>query len=143
MNSAVPAENGTAVYGVGETATAKSYKLTVNELKVLESDNQFVQPADGKEFIEVVLTIENISDRELSVSSVLNFSAYEDGYSVSENITAMTLTDNKTADGTIAGGKKLKGSLCYEVTKGWSELEIDVDIGYSKDDQIKLLIINE
>lgn len=137
--SSTTPENAPKSYGVGETATAKSYKLTVDELNVLESDNQFIQPDEGKEFVEVVLTIENISESDISISSVLNFKAYEDGYAVSEDLTAMTLTENKTADGTLSSGKKLKGSLCYELSKEWSELEIDVEIGFSKDDEIKLL----
>lgn len=69
-------------YGAGDTATAKSYTLTVESLEVIESDNQFSQPDDGYEFVEIVLLLENISDNELNISSWLDFDAYVDGFSI-------------------------------------------------------------
>ena len=41
---------------------------------------------------------------------------------------------------TIAGDKKLKGVLCYQVPENWTELEITVDLGYSSKDEITLLL---
>lgn len=128
------------MYGLGETAVAKSYKLTVNALNTVESDNQFAQPDDGKEYVEVELILENISDSELAISSVLNCNAYEDGFAISENLSAGVAAGTDSFNGTVASGKKLKGSLYYELNEGWKELEIDVDIGLSKDDEIKILL---
>lgn len=127
-------------YGLGETAVAKSYKLTVNDLKTVESDNQFAQPDDGKEYVEVELILENTSGSELAISSVLNCNAYEDGFAISENLSVSVAAGTDSFNGTVASGKKLKGSLYYELNEGWTELEIDVDIGISNDDEIKILL---
>lgn len=128
------------MYGIGETAIAKSYKLTANSVNVIKSDNQFVQPDEGKEFVEVEFLLENISDSELAVSSVLNCNAYEDGFVVSEDLSAGVASGKDSLNGTVAKGKKLKGSLFYELNEGWKELEIDIDIGLSKDDEVKFLL---
>lgn len=130
------------MYGLGETAVAKSYKLTINAINTVESDNQFAQPEDGKEYVEVELLLENTSDSELAISSVLNCNAYEDGFAISENLSAGVVAGTDSFNGTVASGKKLKGSLYYELNEGWKELEIDVDIGLSKDDEIKILLTN-
>lgn len=42
-------------------------------------------------------------------------------------------------NGTVASGKKLKGCLFYELSNEWNELEIDISIGLSKEDEVKFL----
>jgi len=49
-------------------------------------------------------------------------------------------------DGGLAKGKKLKGSLAYELPKDWKELEIHMDLTLltlSTDGEIKILLKNE
>lgn len=130
-------------YSVGDTATAKSYKMTIESLNVVESDNQFAQPDEGNEFIEIVLLIENISDNELNVSSLMNFDAYVDGFAINEDLSAQVASGKDTMNGTLASGKKLKGVLCYQVPEDWNELEIAVDLGYSSKDEITLILNNK
>ena len=122
VSSRVEESEEKKMYGLGETAVA--------------------QPDDGKEYVEVELLLENTSDSELAISSVLNCNAYEDGFAISENLSAGVAAGTDSFNGTVASGKKLKGSLYYELNEGWKELEIDVDIGLSKDDEIKILLTN-
>lgn len=126
-------------YTVGDTATTKSYKLTVEGLNVVESDNQFVQPDDGNQFIEVLLMLENTSESEMHIS-MLNFDAYVDGFSISQDVTVASVSTRDNMGGTVGSGKKLSGSLCYEVPENWEELEVTVDIGT---DEIVLLMQNQ
>ncbi len=128
---------------VGQTAKAKSYNLSVDEVNILESDNMFSQPDEGNVYVEVVMTMENTSDSELNVSSLLYFESYVDGYVVSEDYLARAVTSNGTMDGAIAPGKKLKGSLCYQVPADWSEIEIQIDLGFSSNNEVTVLIENE
>lgn len=129
-----------STYGVGETAVAKSYKLTVESISVVESDNQFMQADEGYEFVGITLLLENTSNSELQVSSILDFDAYVDGFSVDEDLIGQSASDVSTMNGTVSGGKKLRGQLTYQLPIGWSELEIDVDLGYSSKDKVKLLL---
>lgn len=130
-------------YGVGETATTKNYKITAESLNYITSDNQFIQPAEGKKFIEAVLLIENISDAELNISSLINFDAYLDDLAIDMDLMGQTVSKNQTMDGTIASGKKLRGSLCYQVPENWSELEINVNLNLFSDKEVVLLFKNQ
>ncbi len=127
------------IYGLGETAKAKSFSLTANSVNVVKSDNQFVQPDEGNEYVEVEFVLENISDSDIVVSSVLNCNAYVDGFEVSEDLSAGVAAGSDSFNGTVASGKKLKGCLFYELSNDWNELEIDISIGLSKEDEVKFV----
>lgn len=131
---------------VGQTLTTKYFKVTVKSLKKLEGDS-FNKPSSGNEFVQVQLEIENISDDDFTISSILMFNAYYDGYSVNESLSAQ-IADNSisTMDGALAKGKKIKGQLAYELPKDWKELEIDVDLTtmkWSNDGKIKIKLQNQ
>lgn len=127
------------IYGLGETAKAKSFSLTANSVNVVKSDNQFVQPDEGNEYVEVEFVLENTSDSDIVVSSVLNCNAYVDGFAVSEDLSAGVAAGSDSFNGTVASGKKLKGCLFYELSTDWNELEIDISIGLSKEDEVKFV----
>lgn len=133
-------ESKPAAYGVGDTAQKKSYKLTVDSFREVKSDNQFAQPDEGKMFVEVVMTVENTTDDSELHISLLDFKAYEDGYALSSDLSALTASDTETIGGTVAGGKKIQGGLCYQVSEDFEELEIDVKIGYGSSNETKLLL---
>lgn len=138
-----PSEPAEVTYKVGDTAVAKSYTLAIEDLKVIESGNQFIVPDDGNIFIEIPLTLENTSTSDISISSLLCFSAYVDDYAMSEDLIARTCTNLASMDGTVGAGKKMKGSLCYQIPEGWKELQVDVDLGFSSKDEITIVIVNE
>ena len=127
------------IYGLGETAKAKSFSLTANSVNVVKSDNQFVQPDEGNEYVEVEFVLENTSDSDIVVSSVLNCNAYVDGFAVSEDLSAGVAAGSDSFNGTVASGKKLKGCLFYELSNDWNELEIDISIGLSKEEEVKFV----
>lgn len=127
------------IYGLGETAKAKSFSLTANSVNVVKSDNQFVQPDEGNEYVEVEFVLENTSDSDIVVSSVLNCNAYVDGFAVSEDLSAGVAAGSDSFNGTVSSGKKLKGCLFYELSNDWNELEIDISIGLSKEDEVKFV----
>lgn len=111
-----------AVFGVGDTvAVDDGIEMTILEASEYKSDNQFISPADGKIFYKVDVEISNNSGSDTSVSSMLSFEAYEDDYSIDESF-ASGIDDILSGD--IASGKKIRGSLCYELNKDWKTLEI-------------------
>ena len=130
-------------YGIGETAVCEKYNLTVESLNYLSSDNPFIQPDPDKKFIEVVLLIENTSDSELNVSSLLNFDAYLDDMAIDMDIMGQSASENGTMDGTVASGKKLRGSLCYQVPENWSKLEVNVNLDLFSKEEVVLLFENK
>ena len=97
-----------SIYGLGETAKAKSFNLTANSVNVVKSDNQFVQPDEGNEYVEVEFVLENTSDSDIVVSSVLNCNAYVDGFAVSENLSAGVAAGSDSYPGTSPGAASLR-----------------------------------
>lgn len=81
-------------------------------------------PTDGNVFIVCEFEIENNSDTDIAVSSIMSFEAYVDDYSTSMNLSAMLSTNQKQLDGSVAAGKKMNGVIGYEVPSGWSTIEV-------------------
>lgn len=111
-------------FNVGDTVDLKNVKATL--ISVVESTgSEYNKPTDGNIFLLCEFEIENNSDSDISVSSILSFEAYCDDYSISESLSAALETDKNTLDGTVAAGKKMNGVIAYEVPASWAKLEIN------------------
>ncbi len=119
-----PTEAATPEFGIGESAQLKNVIATM--VSVTESTgSSYNKPAEGNVFVLCELEIENNSDRELNISSMMSFEAYCDDYSCSFSFSALMEKGNKNQlDGTIAPGKKFNGVVGYEVPSDWKELEL-------------------
>lgn len=111
-------------FGLNETAVFENLKITATELKET-SGTEFYKPESGNTFAGVKFTIENISDEEQTVSSLLLFDAYADDVSCDYSISAQLAFDGDL-DGTLAPGKKLIGWYGVEVPENWSNLEFQI-----------------
>lgn len=112
-------------FSLNETAVFKSLKITATEIKE-SSGESFFSPDDGKVYVGVKFVIENISDEEQTVSSLLLFDAYVDDVACDLSFTASAAFGSETVDGTIAAGKKLVGWYAMEVPSEWSSIELHV-----------------
>lgn len=121
-STAAEAATEEPTYTVGDSVEVDDgitmHILSAGEYK---SDNQFIQPAEGKMYYKIDIEITNNSNKDTTVSSMVSFEAYEDDYSINE--TYVTGIDN-TISGGIAAGKKLTGSVVYELNKDWKVLEV-------------------
>ncbi|MBO4893754.1 MAG: DUF5067 domain-containing protein [Clostridia bacterium] len=112
-------------FKVGEIVEMNNVKATL--VKVSESiGSQFNKPSAGNVFVLCEFEIVNNSDKDVTVSSMLNFEAYCDDYTTNLSINAeLEREDGKNQlDGTVAPGKKFNGVIGYEVPSDWKELEI-------------------
>lgn len=82
------------------------------------------KPGDGNVFVICSFTIENNSSSEINISSILCFDAYCDSYACNYSLTAQMESSDNQLDGAVAAGKKMKGSIGFEVPVDWQELEI-------------------
>ena len=110
-------------FTVGDTVEFKDVKVTLNSITE-NTGSQFNKPTDGNVFLLVDFTIENNSSAELNVSSMMCFDAYQDGYSTSLSLAALIEKEGAQLDGTVAPGKKMQGTIGYEVPATYSEFEI-------------------
>lgn len=111
-------------FGIGETAEMK--KIKVSMVSVTESvGSEYNKPAEGNVFVLCEFEIANDSDSEITVSSMLSFTAYCDDYTCTYSLAAlMEKGSSNQLDGTVAAGKKLKGVIGYEVPADWEKMEI-------------------
>lgn len=128
-------------YNIGETVAAKSFNLSVLSADEIKSTNMFIQPDTGNVYLLIKVLLENTSERDLNISSLLHFDAYVDDMAV--NMEIFSPSDEKSLDGTVAPGKKILGALCYQVPKNWSKFELSVSgITFSSKDSFSLAIKN-
>lgn len=116
-------ENST--FGLNETAVFKELKFTATEIKEAKGTEYF-KPDSGNVFVGVHFTVENVSDQEQTVSSILLFDGYVDDVKADYSFTAVCAFSNDQLDGTIAPGKKLTGWYALEVPKDWKTIELHV-----------------
>lgn len=113
-------------YGVNEAVTQSDITVTLLSVSEVTPTNQYMKPTDGNVFVSCEFLIENNSKSEMNVSSMLNFSAYADGFSINQSLSAISAAGTKSQlDGSVAAGKKMQGFIGYEVPKTWKEIEIE------------------
>lgn len=110
-------------YTVGDTIKFQEYQITF--VGVTESEGAgFASPTDGKVFVLCEFEIQNISDKDVTITSLGMFEAYVDDYLTSFDLPATLSSEKGDISGTIAPGKKTAGVVGYEANKGWNEIEI-------------------
>lgn len=111
------------VFGVGDVVELDGVNVTL--LSVTENNgSQFITPTDGNVFVLFEFDIDNQSDSDISVSSILSFEAYFDDYASSVSIGALSSTDKPQLDGSVAAGRKITGAVGYEAPANWAKAEI-------------------
>ena len=126
------------VFGLNETAVFSDLKFTATELKESNGDD-FFNPEEGNVFVGIKFTIENISEEEQSISSLLMFEGYVDDIKCSYSISASCVFDEGTLDGSVAPGKKLVGWYALEVPNDWSNIELQVQSSWLSNSSAKFV----
>jgi len=117
-----PAPEKKTEFGIGEKATINGVDITLLSVKE-NKGSSFNRPDSGNVFLLCEFEFVNNSDKDITVSSIASFDAYCDDYSISNSFSA-ELEGGDGLDGTIAPGKRLKGTIGYEVGTGWKKIEI-------------------
>ncbi|AVQ46018.1 DUF4352 domain-containing protein [Clostridium botulinum] len=117
--------NKSKVFKIGDVVKLKDFKVTVNKLYKVKGD-ELSQPQPGNEFIAVDCSVENISDEQQAVSSVMMFKVVDkDGRECEESIGGLTAAKAGQMDGEIGPGRKITGVYVVEVPKGTTGLELE------------------
>lgn len=113
----------TAVFTVGDTAEMSGVRVTLVDVRS-GAGVQFYTPEDGKVFLTFELEIENATEAEIGVSSLVSFTAYADDYALSYSLNGILADGGKQMDGAIAAGKKMRGVVAFEAPADWQSAEI-------------------
>lgn len=123
--TAAKEENEDIIFHLNESAVFKDLKFTATEIKE-SNGNSFFMPEAGNIFVGIKFTIENISNQEQAISTLLLFEGYADDIKISYSLNAACAYDEGTLDGTVAAGKKLVGWYALEVPENWKNIELHV-----------------
>lgn len=120
----------------GETVQVGEVKSTLKDVAEIQGTGK-EQPASGKVFLQCELSLENTTDKDLLVSSMMSFTCYVDGEKQDISFSALSSRGEKNQmDGTIKAGETFDGVLGYEVPKGWKEVKIEYQPDLTKSDKV-------
>ena len=115
--------SGENKFYVGDKVELNDIVVSLNAVTE-NSGSAYNKPGDGNVFVLCSFSIENNSASEINISSVLCFDAYCDSYACNYSLSAQLESNDNQLDGAIAAGKKMKGTIGFEVPSDWKELEI-------------------
>ena len=108
-------------YAVGDVVEGTDVNITYLSCENYESDNMFIQPSEGCHYVRLELEFENTGKSDKSVSS-FSFNCYADGIACEQEF---FLDDDLS--GTISAGRKIKGTVTFEVPDGAEVVEAEYD----------------
>ena len=131
-------------FTLGDTVINEDYTVTLESARIITDYDEYTTPNENCEFLELCFVVENKADDELFVHAN-KFETYVDGFVVeaNDNFDAMLASGEELLSATLASGKKVRGVLCYELSKDWSELEIILDLDYGNDNEGTLVLSKE
>ncbi|MBO4838702.1 MAG: DUF4352 domain-containing protein [Lachnospiraceae bacterium] len=124
-------------FQVGDTVSIKDLTFVYVASGEYESDNQFLQPADGNKYIFLEFYVEYNGKGNTSVSS-FDFEGYADGYSVDKKYSF----DNELS-GSISSGRWNQGRIYFEVPQDATKIEAEYDVNLFTDEVIKFVYEGE
>ena len=124
-----------------ETAEQGDVQFTL--VNVYESSgSELITPDDGNIFLVCEFDISNNSEEDIGISSVMNFEAYCDDYSLTLDIMGLQVPEaegKSQLDGNIASGKKMNGIVAYQVPSDYKTMEINVTPDFWSGKDIKFI----
>jgi len=126
---------------LGEIAEQKGVQIAlVNVYESFGSD--FITPNDGNIFLVCEFDIANNSEKDIHISSVMNFEAYCDDYSLNQDILGLQVPEangKKQLDGSVAAGKKMNGVIAFQVPANYQTMEINVSPDFWSERDMKFV----
>lgn len=114
---------------IGGAQTINNITLQLTGVR-RNTGGKYFTPENGCEFLIFEFDIKNNSSDEVTISSIMSFAAYIDGYRMPLNLGAIVEDGGIQMDASLPAGKSILGIVAYEVPSDWSEAEIDFIPGY-------------
>lgn len=109
----------------GETLDVNGLKITFDSAEKWTSDNMFIQPADGKEFIRLHFSIANDTKSDQYVGAV-DFECYADGAKCKMQYSG----DDVLSFDSISSGRKISGYVYFEVPVNATSIEVEYETSF-------------
>lgn len=125
------AEEVQTVYHVGDILQDGDLRIVYMSSGVYTDYNEFVQPAEGNEYIFIQLAFENTSTSSDVYVSMYSFECYADGYNAE-----MYYFGEDNLSATLSAGRSTSGYLYFEVPENASDIEIEYETNVFTEDKI-------
>lgn len=112
-------------FAVGEIVETSSLKISFLSSSEYETDNEFMQPEDGFTYWRTEFEIENISDTDQAISSMMSWECYADDYSMEQS-----WVGDDVIDATLSPGKKVKGAMYFVVPVDAEEIIVEFETNF-------------
>ena len=126
---------------LGETAEQKNVQITLANITE-SSGSEFAKPDEGNIFLICEFEIANNSEKDINISSVMNFEAYCDDYSLNQDLIGLQAPEaegKNQLDGSVAAGKKMNGIIAYQVPADYKTMEINVAPDFWSSNDMKFI----
>lgn len=122
-------------FKVGDVLETQEMKISYISAGEYTSNNQFIQPKDGNVYYRMEFEFENISDTDQTISSLMSWGCYADGYAADQAFVGDDQLDVK-----LSPGKKAKGAVYYEVPKGATEITLEYETDFWSEDKVIFIV---
>lgn len=111
------------VNSVGDSASHEDVTVTVHNVRIESELGEFSQAGDGMEFVIPEIEVQNGTDEELQVSTLLQMAMKTDtGLSFSGSVSSGQLSQSFSEQQPIPAGDNRRGELAYEVPQDRGQL---------------------
>lgn len=99
-------------FAVGDLIEGKGYTFKINSVREQEPTD-FVKPNEGEKLFVLDITLENKSDEEMAVSSLMSFQLKDSDGRSKDYI--LNIEQDGQLDGSVLAGEKMSGEITYSV----------------------------
>lgn len=118
------------VVEVGSTIETDKFRITYVSCEEYISDNQFLQPKEGYQYMSMTFDIENISSSDQTMN-MFDFDAYADGKAVD----GFYGRDDELS-ASLSAGMKAKGTISFEVPIDAKVIEAELDVSWLNSEHV-------
>ena len=122
------------VFQTGDVVETENLRISFLSAEQYVSDNEFLQPKEGYEYWKFTFKVENISDSDQAVSSLMDWECFADNAKADQTY----IGDDNGLDATLSSGRETQGSIYFEIPQGSSQIELEYKISYFSDNKIIL-----
>lgn len=121
-------------FRVGDVVETSNLRITFVSAKKYKEENEFSQPKKGNMYYRMQFEFENIGNSDETISSLSDWDCYADGYAVEQYFGG-----EDEMDASISTGKKIRGSVYFEVPKDAKSITLEYKTNIFTNDKIEFI----
>ncbi len=132
------ATSAQTVFRVGDVIQDGDMQIVYAASGVYQEDNEFMQPAEGYQYIFIELACANTGTDGDEYISYFNFACYADGYAVEQHYSG-----DEGLSATLSPGRTTTGFVYFVVPTDAEEIEIEYETNFLTEEKLTFLYEGE